>query len=398
MLRCSIASPLSLVAMLLVGCPAGPPASDASKAKAEVTPAPAKPDTPKVAAQPGLPPLPDVVALVGGEPIPRSEFDVRYEPVAATILARRDDGKVPEPFQAMQRETILDKLIWSKQLELEAERSGVDFTPEQLAEHEAKERRHILDWPAWLARVNQTEALRHQANIDYLRERALLESRVGSLTPSEDELRAAYEAKRAQLNAAEPMVRAAHIQLAYGPRVGDEKIQPPTAAQIAAATDEQKAAWEQAARVRALALRELASAPGVDFHEFAREWSEGPGAYRGEDMGLFPKRQMVPEYSDVAFALAPGAISEPVKSSKGYYVIKSFGLYEVGPLPFEAVRMDLVRELEAKKFGEAREALEKELDERFVVESQALVDAKAFRAARAASKGMSAPAPAAAGR
>jgi peptidyl-prolyl cis-trans isomerase C len=113
-------------------------------------------------------------------------------------------------------------------------------------------------------------------------------------------------------------------------------------------------------------------------------------------MGLFPKRQMVPEYSDVAFALAPGAISEPVKSSKGYYVIKSFGLYEVGPLPFEAVRMDLVRELEAKKFGEAREALEKELDERFVVESQALVDAKAFRAARAASKGMSAPAPAAA--
>lgn len=394
MLRCSIASPLSLVAMLLVGCPAGPPASDASKAKAEVTPTPAQPATPKVASQPGLPPLPDVVALVGGEPIPRSEFDVRYEPVAATILARRDDGKVPEPFQAMQRETILDKLIWSKQLELEAERSGVDFTPEQLAEHEAKERRHILDWPAWLARVNQTEALRHQANIDYLRERALLESRVGSLAPSEDELRAAYEAKRAQLNAAEPMVRAAHIQLAYGPRVGDEKIQPPTAAQIAAATDEQKAAWEEAARVRALALRELAGAPGVDFHEFAREWSEGPGAYRGEDMGLFPKRQMVPEYSDVAFALAPGAISEPVKSSKGYYVIKSFGLYEVGPLPFEAVRMDLERELEAKKFGEARAALEKELDERFVVESQALVDAKAFRAARAASKGMSAPAPA----
>ena len=158
---------------------------------------------------------------------------------AGQVLARLDDARLvaesarlrsqlegldTDLFQAMQRETILDKLIWSKQLELEAERSGVDFTPEQLAEHEAKERRHILDWPAWLARVNQTEALRHQANIDYLRERALLEARVGSLAPSEDELRAAYEAKREQLNAAEPMVRAAHIQLAYGPRVGDEKI------------------------------------------------------------------------------------------------------------------------------------------------------------------------------
>lgn len=395
-MRSSIAGPLVTISVtLLVGCPAGPPASDASKSQPVVASEPAKAEPAKLEPGTGLPPLPDdVVASVGGEPIARAEFDVRYEPVAATILARRDDGKVPEPFQAMQRETILAKLIWSKQLELEAERSGVDVTPEQLAKHEADERRHILDWTAWLARVGQSEPVRHQANIDYLRERALLESRVGSLAPSEAELLAAYEAKRAQLKASEPVVRAAHIQLAYGPRVGDEKIQPPTAAQLSAATPEQKAAWEEAARLRAVALRELASAPGVDFHEFAREWSEGPGAYRGEDMGLFPKRQMVPEYSDVAFALQPGQISEPVKSSKGYYVIKSFGLYEVGPLPFEAVRKDLERELEAEKYEQARDALRKELDERFTVESQALADAKAFRAARAASKGMAAPSPA----
>lgn len=378
---------LAITALVLVGCSSGPPASDVSKVEVEASTKPANPDSAKSSAK-VLPPMPaDEVAKVGGEAITRAEFDARYEPLAATILARRTDGKVPDPFQAMQREQILDKLIWSKLLELEAERSGVDFTPAQLAEFEAKERRHILDWPAWLQRVGQTVEVRHQANIDYLRERALLEARVGSLTPTEAELQAAYEAKRAQLTASETMARTAHVQLAYGPRVGDEKIQPPTAEQIAAATPEQQAEWKAAAKRRGEQLRALASAPGVDFHEFAREWSEGPGAFRGEDMGLFPKRQMVLDYAEVAFTLEPGAISEPIESSKGIYVIKSFGRFEPGPLPFEAVRLDLVRELEGQKFKQAHAALRSELEGRFVVESQALADAKAFRAARAAGKG-----------
>jgi peptidyl-prolyl cis-trans isomerase C len=331
--------------------------------------------------------LPDVVATVAGNEIPRREFDIRFDPGAAQILARRSDGKVPEPYQATQREKIIGQLIWSKLLELEAARSGVDFTPEALAKAEADERRHIRDWPAWLARVGQTPEIRRQANIDYLRERALLEARVGSLVPTEEQLRAAYEAERERMVAAEEMARASHLLLTYGPRVADEKIQPLPPDQVEQATPEQKAEWEAAAKRRAEALRELALQPGVDFNELAREWSEGPGAFRGEDMGLFPHRQMVPEYSDAAFGLAAGEISQPIRSDKGWYVIKSFGRFPAGQLPFEAVRADLVRALEQQMFAKAHTALKTELEGRFAVQSQALDDARAYQEARKARKG-----------
>lgn len=327
-----------------------------------------------------LPPLPDIIATVAGHEIPRREFEVRYAPSAQAILARRDDGRVPGPFQATQRRDVIAQLIWSKQLELEAQRSGVDVTPEALAQAEADERRHVLDWDAWLARVGQTQEIRHQANVDHLRERALLEARVGSLDASEDELRAAYEQAAAKLIAPEELVRASHLLITYGPRVGDEKIQPLTHEQREAASDAQMAEWKAQALARAQALREASMAPGVDFHAFAKEWSEGPGAFRGGDMGLFPRKQMVPEYSAVAFALAAGETSEPVESEKGYYVIRSFGRYPAGPLPYEAVRDDLVRQVEAEKWKAAHAALQAELGERFPATSAPLDEAKAFLA------------------
>ena len=325
-----------------------------------------------------LPPLPEVVATVDGQEILRREFEIRYEPGAAMILARRDDGRVPAPYQASQRKKVIEGLIWSKQLELEAARSKVDFTAEALAKAEADERRHVLDWDAWLARVGQDAEVRREANIDHLRERALIEARLGSLDASEEELRAAYELHKAKMVAPEEMVRASHLLLTYGPRVGDEKIQPLLPDRQAAATEEERAQWDALALARAKALREQAMAPGVDFNEFAREWSEGPGAFRGEDMGLFPRRQMVPEYSEAAFALEPGGFSEPIKSDKGYYVIRSFGRFPAGQLPFEAVRADLVRQVEGEKFKAGHEALEKELDGRYTVVSAVVDEAAAF--------------------
>jgi len=61
---------------------------------------------------------------------------------------------------------------------------------------------------------------------------------------------------------------------------------------------------------------------GADFAELAKKKSKDPGASDGGDLGFFTKEQMVPEFSDVAFALEPGKISDPVKSQFGWHVIK----------------------------------------------------------------------------
>ena len=108
-------------------------------------------------------------------------------------------------------------------------------------------------------------------------------------------------------------------------------------------------------------------------------------------MGIFPKKQMVREYAEAAFSMKVGEISAPVRSSKGYYVIRLFGRYAPGPLPLEAVRPDLKREIESSKYREARASLRAALEERYGVKSPALETAQAFRDA---GRGRARPGPA----
>ncbi|MEA2864599.1 MAG: peptidyl-prolyl cis-trans isomerase [Bradyrhizobium sp.] len=61
---------------------------------------------------------------------------------------------------------------------------------------------------------------------------------------------------------------------------------------------------------------------GADFAELAKKKSKDPGASDGGDLGFFTKDQMVPEFSNVAFAMEPGKISDPVKSQFGWHIIK----------------------------------------------------------------------------
>ena len=77
---------------------------------------------------------------------------------------------------------------------------------------------------------------------------------------------------------------------------------------------------------------------GADFAKLAKEKSKDPGASDGGDLGFFTKEQMVPEFSDVAFKLEKGQISEPVKTQFGWHVIKVDDK-RIKPLPkFEEVK------------------------------------------------------------
>ncbi len=76
---------------------------------------------------------------------------------------------------------------------------------------------------------------------------------------------------------------------------------------------------------------------GADFATLAKEKSKDTAA-EGGDLGFFTKEQMVPEFSEVAFKMFPGQVSNPVKSQFGWHIIKLEERRQKPVPPFEAVK------------------------------------------------------------
>lgn len=104
---------------------------------------------------------------------------------------------------------------------------------------------------------------------------------------------------------------------------------------------------------------------GADFAALAKERSTDPGASEGGDLGWFTAEQMVPEFSEAAFALEPGAYSKaPVKSQFGWHVILLEDKRTADAPPFEQMRdqlaSEMTRELISAKLQELRSGVEVE--------------------------------------
>jgi peptidyl-prolyl cis-trans isomerase D len=62
---------------------------------------------------------------------------------------------------------------------------------------------------------------------------------------------------------------------------------------------------------------------GALFEDIARDYSEDPGSREeGGDLGFIKKNQLEPALEDVIASLKPGEVSEPVRSSLGWHLLK----------------------------------------------------------------------------
>lgn len=154
------------------------------------------------------------------------------------------------------------------------------------------------------------------------------------MTVSDREIERYYQQNSARYETAE-QVAASHILFKTGPDKDEEAVR--------------KKAESVLAQAKA----------GADFAELARKNSEDTSAENGGDLGLFGRGQMVPEFEAAAFSLKDGEVSDLVRSTYGFHIIKVTGHQPAFVRPIDSVREEIRNTLTQEK---AREAMEKAIE------------------------------------
>jgi peptidyl-prolyl cis-trans isomerase C len=204
--------------------------------------------------------------------------------------------------------------------------------------------------------------LRFPFVVEYLIERHLLAQAAVNegITDSEEYKRrlAFYQAKA---------LRDAYFAAELKPSVTDETVRQ--------SYDTQAAKVEAEERVRARHIlvasedeaRDIAGrlANGEAFEELAAQYSLDGSSEQGGDLGFFTAEEMVDPFSEAAFALEVGEVSEPVQTEFGWHLIKLEDRRTGGAQPFEdvqgAIRLVLLRQSVQDKLVELRQTAEIEV-------------------------------------
>lgn len=76
-------------------------------------------------------------------------------------------------------------------------------------------------------------------------------------------------------------------------------------------------------RPEAVKIKKEIESGQISFEDAAREYSLCPSGQNGGDLGYFNRKQMVQQFSDTAFDLKLGQISDPVGTKFGWHIIKT---------------------------------------------------------------------------
>ena len=175
------------------------------------------------------------------------------------------------------------------------------------------------------------------ANIEFLL--LDLEAAVKGVTLKPEDVKTYYEQNSARLSGQEER-RASHILLN--------------------ALKSAPAAERSAAKAKADALlAEVRKSPD-SFAEVAKKNSQDPGsAMNGGDLDFFNREAMVKPFSDAAFAMKKGDISEVVESDFGYHIIRLTDIKAPKQKTFDEMKAEieqtLIKQQAQKKFAELAE-------------------------------------------
>jgi peptidyl-prolyl cis-trans isomerase SurA len=295
-----------------------PPAADSAVAVPADSAAGAPLNTANAGAVPELPDtavvVDHVVAVVGNRPVLASQVDEE-------IFSRQSQGqRVPRSPDSLDlvRKQIIGSIVDEELLVQQAQRdTSIKVTDQEVADGVEQQVRKVRgnfssevdyknelkragfgtpeEYRRWLTDQQRRAAFQNRL-IDKLRQ----DGKLKAVPPTEPELRAYFEEQKGQLGTRPATI--SFRQIVITPR--------PSA-------DSKARTLAQADSI-VLELRR-----GGDFATAARRFSQDPGSKdQGGSLNWFRRGVMVPQFERVAFALKPGAISDPVESPFGYHIIQ----------------------------------------------------------------------------
>lgn len=300
-------------------------------------PAPAPAEAPKAAA-----PLTDPVAVVDGVEIKKDELEKAF---AAIVSAQgMPVESVPEAERMQGYKMILDDLVIDRILDKKA--ASVQIPEEEVNATFERVRANFGSEEELQAQIKKTgrsvEGVKEDIRSS-LRQQRWVNDQIKTTTEVTDaDAEKFYKENPDQFKQPE-QVRASHILVAVEPEAKPEVV-----------TEREKKAQEIAGRVK----------KGEAFDKLAKELSEDPSAKENAgDLEFFTKEQMVPEFSNAAFAMKKDEISEPVRSQFGYHIIKVTDRKAPETVSLDQAKPQLLAYLRQRKKQEEMEKLVKGLRE-----------------------------------
>ncbi len=312
---------LTLLVVIAVSACSKTPAASASAAATPATPQAGTP--PPAGATLGAPPakpvpaeIPDVVARVNGEEISKTEFDR-----AVAALEARNGGPVPAEQRDQILRGVLDQIVSYRLLVQESQARKVAADDAEVDARMKEIQGQFPSEDAFKQMLTSRKTTIDQVRSDIRQDisvQKLIENEISAKAAVKPEQVTDFYTKNPDQFKQPERVRASHILITV-PKGAD-------------------AAVKTQARTKAADILKDVKA-GKDFAALAKQHSQDPGsAQNGGDLGFFQQGQMVGPFNDVAFTLAPGAVSDLVETDFGFHIIKVAEKQAPRTVPLDEVR------------------------------------------------------------
>lgn len=272
-------------------------------------------------------------AVVNGVVITRAHYDKELKVHLERVS--RQGRQISDDQTAALKKNVLDGLIEREVLYQESQKAGIKIDDQKVNDQMAGIKKRFPNEEEFnkaLASMGLTEEEVRAQIQRGLAIRGLIDQKVADKIVVTDEETKAYYDGNPQLFKQPEQVKASHILIKVEPTADD--------------------AAKAAARKKIEDIRKKLT-DGGDFAELAKEYSEGPSAPKGGDLGYFRRGQMVKPFEDAAFSMKINEVSGLVESRFGYHLIKVYDKKPEQNLAYADVKDKIAQRLKQEKIQKA---------------------------------------------